>query len=277
MSLAGHLNMNYKVEISAAFINHPTDQNVLKYGSRAVVWRHDDMYNELGEAEKPEDAFATLIASLKTPTPKPFINQYEDREVRKTIQPNDPEWSLSIYSPNMRMTDLPDNLTHATHPKAVTGEFQVVKSKSGDCKVLYFEGRNDLLKIQPRNLITLWHRGEALFYGPAVWHPDHSNSTPGAIKVVGPRENLNGYLVNEPIRGRLSIQDFLKEIFRQIFKGPVTFNPDKIHVPDLVLELSQHGYGFPPVSAILDQLVLKLPGGRWGVDAEGELFVYARR
>ena len=268
--------MGYKVEVSSAFINHPTDENVLKYGTQAVLWREDDAYNRVSESEKAEEAFAALVESLRIPNRQPFISRYTDEEVRQVIKPDDPKWSLSIYSPNMRMDDFPDRITYKTHPKAIVGEFQFIKSKSGDCKVLHFEGRNDFLKIQPLDLITLWYGGKAIFYGPAVEHYDYRNPSPSRIKISGPRENLDGYLINEPIQGRLSIQGFVKKIFEQFIKGPVTYNPNKVQVPDLFLELDHLPVGLP-VSSIFDQLVLKLPDGRWGVDAEGELFLHSQR
>jgi hypothetical protein len=273
LNLAGVLDMGYKVDISAAFINHPTDERVLKYSFRAMTWRDSEMYTDVSEADTPEDAFAALVASRKAPTPKPFINQYKDKEVVQIIEPDDPEWSLSIYSPNMR--EYRDIVTHRTHPKAITGELQLVKSKAGDCKELYFEGRNDLLKMQPRDLITLSYNEKALFYGPVVRHRHHEDPTPSRIRILGPRNNLEGNLLdwNKPLQGRLSVQDFISEVFKQTFKGPVSHNPDKIQVHNRFVELDQQI--LLPVSNILDQLVLKLPDGRWGVDAEGELFLYS--
>jgi hypothetical protein len=277
LNLAGHLDMGYKVEISTAFIDHPTDESVLKYGFRAMTWRDDEMYKNVSEADTPEGAFAGMVASLKTPARKPFINQYEDKEVVQTIELDDPEWSLSLYSPNMRMDDPPESITYKTHPKAITGKFQVVKSKAGDCKKLCFEGRNNLLNIGILSLVTLWYADKALFYGPVVQHPHPSNERPGKIEVLGPRHKLETSMLdlNKIIQGRLSVQTFISEISKQAsaFKGPVTYNLEKIQAHNRLVEFDQQS--LLPVSAILDQLVLKLPNGRWGVDAEGELFLYS--
>jgi hypothetical protein len=273
LDLSGYLDMGYKVEVNAAFISDPNNEDVLRYGTRATLWRVDDLYKRISEAEKPEDAFNALITGLRNPVRQPFINRYEDGEIVRTIEPSDPNWSLSVYSPNMRDEDLPDSFTYRTHPNAISGEFQLIKSKSGDCKVLYFEGRNDILEIQPRALVTLVYDDEAVFYGPAVFHPSSRNSTPGSIKVLGSRENLDGYLINKPLQGRFSIQEFIEEITGQMFKGPVSYNAAKIRVPALFVELDHQVIGLP-MSTLLDELVLKLPNGRWGVDADGELFLH---
>ncbi len=81
--------------------------------------------------------------------------------------------------------------------------------------------------------------------------------------------------LNKIIQGRLSVQTFISEISKQAsaFKGPVTYNLEKIQAHNRLVEFDQQS--LLPVSAILDQLVLKLPNGRWGVDAEGELFLYS--
>ena len=168
----------------------------------------------------------------------------------------------------------------------ISDGFRVTVRSSGDCVSLTFSGRNDLLGIQPRQIVQLLGPDDTpLFWGVITRCPNlmSRGAGPEDSGRVGELEEFvaeggrallaASQMGNRYINESWDVADLFRE-YLNLYAHPA-LRPelvgDVIETPGM--ELGAHYKPNAQLDVVLDELVGTVPGWVWGVNADGVVFL----
>ncbi|MFB9994071.1 hypothetical protein ACFFLM_19110 [Deinococcus oregonensis] len=181
-------------------------------------------------------------------------------------------WNLSIWPANK--SGPPKQLTQAA-PGGIDGGFRWQLASNGNTVQLEFTGRNDLLALPPRAVVSLTVDGSPAFYGIVPDPASLESLDAEGLLAAGGEEALRLTLMDGKVYRNMGVYAIARDILSRLCPPSLTYSATLIGDGTGTDVGPSLGTYYAPTGTLQDTLIslAKSAGKTWGVDAQGRVFL----